>query len=745
MNNKIVSSGSLSGTDNPIVQASGQSASFDLPCLQVDEQRAIYGHPHTLEWLQEATAPILSKNVSVLIQGPTGTGKTLLGRHLYNQYIQLTGLKGLFVAVNCGAIPEQLIESELFGYVKGAFTGATLDKKGLIQKAENGVLFLDEIGELPLAMQVKLLSVLEDKVIRPVGSIKEISVDFRLICATNADLEALVREGKFREDLYNRIAVYLVNLPGLSERFYDIPFLVNSLLSKHAKEQNLQNIAVTADALRFLSKEPWSGNIRELDNFLFRLLLCSQGKIIITMDEVNAVLKPATFQPPENANTMLEEALVKHGFKPNKQAAIDKAIRRLIKHGGKSGLPDAKELLREELAHTALIMCSSQNCSDERSISEQAAELLGTDEDSIIGHNKSRERRGAKQISGLDMEPLVNLGWEKVLKRLEKALGGRAISNSVGSLDKAAPVPWKPLTMRLESIVKKPVGFDQPPVTAQSFTGVAEEMPVHIKAGPAVVPGQTGFLWDKTLKEDKPTAARFLDLIVKKPVGFDQPPITAQSFTGVAEEMPVHIKVGPLVVPGQTEALWEKKLEADKQTAATQAEPESEKSDLSIIIQDMEPFIEFCLQEGNTREEAIALLKAAIANDAVFDCGSQSKAAPILGVSQATLGNAITAGRKITEARPDLGEGVLKCGDTLLAYVYAEDHTLKEAVDIFDKELILRALYKTGNNKSKAAVILGVSGETIHNLLNKYNLREEFAKPERVDNTDTAKGVVTEE
>jgi transcriptional regulator with PAS, ATPase and Fis domain len=202
-------------------------------------------------------------NTSVLIRGENGTGKELVARAIH---FNSSRKDGPFVAVNCAAIPDNLIESELFGHEKGAFTGAEQRKIGKFQFAANGTLFLDEIGDTSLATQVKLLRVLQEHSFTPVGSNREITVDARIIAATNQDLEKLIKEGKFREDLFYRLNVMPIFLPALRERREDIPSLVFHFIEKFNLEHRSQIKGITPEAIQLLENFDWPGNIRELEN-----------------------------------------------------------------------------------------------------------------------------------------------------------------------------------------------------------------------------------------------------------------------------------------------------------------------------------------------------------------------------------------------------------------------------------------------------------------------------------------------
>jgi len=228
----------------------------------------------------------------VLILGETGTGKELAAREVHQMGPRKTGP---FIAVNCGAIPENLLESELFGYEKGAFTGASAQKKGWLELAEGGTLFLDEIGELPFLLQVKLLRFLQEREIQRVGGTKTIRVDVRLIAATNRDLKKEIQEHRFREDLYYRIRVIEIHLPPLRERHGDIPELTAYFLQKFSRELH-KNLEMLPEALDLLTLYAWPGNVRELENVIERAAVLAEGEIIKAGDlppELQLVSTPA--------------------------------------------------------------------------------------------------------------------------------------------------------------------------------------------------------------------------------------------------------------------------------------------------------------------------------------------------------------------------------------------------------------------------------------------------------------------
>ncbi len=242
---------------------------------------------------------IATTDVSILITGESGTGKELVARAIH----RLSSRRDEpFVVINCGAIPENLLESELFGHEKGAFTGAHIQKKGLVEAAQCGTLFLDEIGELPLALQVKLLRFLQEQKFERVGGRKQISIDVRVLAATNRDLKQTMAEGHFREDLYHRISVVTVSLPPLRDREGDILLLANAFLQRFTLELKKKVTGFSQPSLNALMNHPWSGNIRELENHIKRAVIMAEGRKITPADlEINA-------HQSGNGNLTLKEA-----------------------------------------------------------------------------------------------------------------------------------------------------------------------------------------------------------------------------------------------------------------------------------------------------------------------------------------------------------------------------------------------------------------------------------------------------
>lgn len=224
---------------------------------------------------------VASANVTVMLLGESGTGKELFARALHEQSVRRTER---FVAINCAAIPESLLESELFGYEKGAFTGAAKQTPGKVETANRGTLFLDEIGDLPAPLQAKLLRFLQQRVIERVGGREEIPVDVRVVCATHRDLKSLIRENLFREDLYYRLAEIVVEIPPLRERRGDSALLAHVFVQRFASQQGRGSISLTEDAIEAIESYDWPGNVRELENCVKRAVIMSEGSRISASD-----------------------------------------------------------------------------------------------------------------------------------------------------------------------------------------------------------------------------------------------------------------------------------------------------------------------------------------------------------------------------------------------------------------------------------------------------------------------------
>jgi two-component system response regulator PilR (NtrC family) len=265
----------------------GSERTRQLPAIK------LLGKSRAMEQLREMIDRVSRSQAPVHIYGESGTGKELVAHLIHNAGARRDGP---FVPVNCGAIPSDLMESELFGHKKGSFTGAVADKQGLIQSAEGGTLFLDEIADLPLHMQVKLLRVIQEKTVRPVGEARELPIDVRILSATHKNLAALVAEGNFREDLFYRVNVIEIRVPALRERLEDVPELVEAMLDKLGKQIGMKELLISDAALQALSQYHFPGNVRELENVLERAAtLCSNGII----EAADLQLRPKVAATPE--------------------------------------------------------------------------------------------------------------------------------------------------------------------------------------------------------------------------------------------------------------------------------------------------------------------------------------------------------------------------------------------------------------------------------------------------------------
>jgi nitrogen regulation protein NR(I) len=259
-------------------------------------QTAIVGKSRAMQNIYKEIGRVAATTVTVLIRGETGTGKELIARAIYQHSNRAAAP---FIAINCAAIPEALLESELFGHERGSFTGADARRIGRFEQASGGTLFLDEIGDMNASLQAKLLRVLQDKTIQRVGGRDTIPVDVRIIAATHRDLEAAIRERLFREDLFYRLSVVTLKLPPLSQRSDDIPDMVRYFLRRHGPEAGVTSPAISPEAISLLQSQPWPGNVRELENTVRKTLLLARD-YAISLDHVKEVLARAR-QPVANA------------------------------------------------------------------------------------------------------------------------------------------------------------------------------------------------------------------------------------------------------------------------------------------------------------------------------------------------------------------------------------------------------------------------------------------------------------
>jgi len=326
-----------------------------------EADQPIVGGSPTMVRLFKDIGRVARQPVSILLLGETGTGKELIARAIY----RYSGLKGKpFVPINCAAIPETLLESELFGHEKGAFTGAQTRRIGRFQQAAGGMIFLDEIGEIPLSMQAKLLRVLQEKEIQPLGGNTTVKIDVRIVAATHRNLEREIAAGRFREDLYFRLNVATLYLPPLRQRREDIPELVYHFLRKSAEEAGPGGppLKITKEALQWLWQRPWPGNIRELENTVKRAATLAQGGVIGIGQVNNAIERAPRFaeETPREMETLVDRLLAGAEKKPPKPllAAVEKEVILVVMRKAEQNKTRAAELLginrktlREKLAH----------------------------------------------------------------------------------------------------------------------------------------------------------------------------------------------------------------------------------------------------------------------------------------------------------------------------------------------------------------------------------------------------------
>jgi len=287
-------------------------------------------------------AKIADFKTTVLISGESGTGKELVARALHQRS---TRRSGLFVAVNCGAIPENLLESELFGHRRGAFTDATSDRRGLFEEADGGTLFLDEIGELPTALQVKLLRVLQDETIRRLGDTKDTKVDTRIVAATHRDLTAEVKAGRFREDLFYRLNVLPILVPPLRARREDIALLIDHFVARNNARLGTTIRGVDPEARRLLMEYSWPGNVRELENTIERAMVLSDGDLLVAADLPERVREA---RDPVQVQLASGELSIKKTTRIIEETLIRRALQKT-----KGNRTRAAEAL--ELSHRALL------------------------------------------------------------------------------------------------------------------------------------------------------------------------------------------------------------------------------------------------------------------------------------------------------------------------------------------------------------------------------------------------------
>lgn len=275
----------------------GMRRSFGCIIGQSEAMQAVY---RKIEKVSPIAAPIL-------VKGPTGSGKELVASEIH----ALSGRKGPFVPINCSAIPDALLETELFGYEKGAFTGADSSRKGKFEYAHKGTLFLDEIGDMPLLLQAKLLRVLQDHTVAPLGKNEPVRVDVRVISATNRNIEEMMKEGKFREDLYYRLNVISIEMPPLADRPEDILLLVEHFVKKYAKEYGKKAVRPEPELIERLTGHPWPGNVRELESVVQKLIAMSETEVLTASGLRLEEAQPCRVQEPGTADELWDAILRK--------------------------------------------------------------------------------------------------------------------------------------------------------------------------------------------------------------------------------------------------------------------------------------------------------------------------------------------------------------------------------------------------------------------------------------------------
>ena len=340
--------------------------------------RMIIGSSFATCKMRDLISSVADYNVAVIAQGPTGAGKELVARGVH----LMSGRKGKLVAVNCAAIPSDLLEAELFGYEKGAFTGAEKRRAGRFEEAKGGTLFLDEIGDMPLELQSKLLRILESRVLQRVGSNEEIPVDFRLVCATHQNIEAQVEERQFRADLLYRINVFPIRVPALAERREDIPELLKFLILRMESENpGMQPPAFDQSGMLALQKYSWPGNIRELRNFIERASVLFSGQKI-TAAEVSSLLSFDAEKEVEQATlwdaleNLQEQAISVNADRPAIGSQVEFNHASLLKQNPDFNLKDFMNTTEIALIEAALDQANGS--------APEAARILGVRRTTLI-------------------------------------------------------------------------------------------------------------------------------------------------------------------------------------------------------------------------------------------------------------------------------------------------------------------------------------------------------------------------
>lgn len=305
----------------------------------------ISGNSAKITQLKRIVHQVSTTEANVLITGESGTGKEIVGRLIHSSSNRK---HKPFVPVNCGAIPTDLLETELFGHEKGAFTGAITSRMGRFELAQGGTIFLDEIGDMPLAMQVKILRVLQEKVIERVGSNKSIKVDVRIIAATHRNLEEEIIKGTFREDLFYRLNVFPIEMPSLRERLEDIPQLIDDLIAKF-KEESGNEIKLTNNAIESLKKCKWNGNIRELSNLIERLIVLYPNQTVDFQDLPSKYQSQEVQAPIVLKNSLMTETVMVNQM--NTSAEVN--LREMLHHIELKYIKDALDKTNGIVSHAA--------------------------------------------------------------------------------------------------------------------------------------------------------------------------------------------------------------------------------------------------------------------------------------------------------------------------------------------------------------------------------------------------------
>jgi len=306
-----------------VIKQALEAGRFMRSPVQVDvspdesTKEAIVGRSKSMQDVYKAIGRVSTADATVLIRGESGTGKELVARAIYQYSLRS---EKPFLVINCVAIPENLLESELFGYEKGAFTGAAHRRVGKIEQASGGTVFLDEIGDMPFSIQAKILRLLQEKSIERLGGRETIPVDVRILAATNRDLEAALADGRFREDLYYRLKVVTISLPPLRERKDDIPLLTDFFLSRYASELDMDNPGITRDALPTFKNYQWPGNVRELANTIQKALIFSRGAPIQAEDVIQVLSGEKVFR---NSDPKATDAVVRRWMRSSMTSEVE--------------------------------------------------------------------------------------------------------------------------------------------------------------------------------------------------------------------------------------------------------------------------------------------------------------------------------------------------------------------------------------------------------------------------------------